>query len=100
MNYASYVFVMFNLYSGEGLHYRCKLRLIVSKLCIFFISYKYKIPLCFCCRAPGSEAKPQSTASRLLLFLVVLFALATIALSVVLAVTVLRVKDNDKGKAK
>lgn len=45
-------------------------------------------------RTPGLEVKTHSTSNRVLLFLVVLFALATVALAVVLAVTVLRA-DND-----
>lgn len=44
---------------------------------------------------PGVEEKTKSSGNRVLLFLVILFALCTVALAVVLAVTVLRV-DNDK----
>lgn len=44
------------------------------------------------------EVKTHSTNNRVLMFLVVLFALATVALAVVLAVTVLRADNDSKGK--
>lgn len=47
---------------------------------------------------PGMEGKPQGPGNKVLLFLVVLFALATVALAVILAVTVLKVdKDNKES---
>ncbi|KAH3817335.1 hypothetical protein DPMN_118868, partial [Dreissena polymorpha] len=42
-----------------------------------------------------SQVKYRSGSSRVLVFLVVLFALTTVALAVVVAVTVLKVKDKE-----
>ena len=45
------------------------------------------------------EPKYRSGGSRILVFLILLFALTTVALSVVLAVTILKLDDkDDRGK--